>query len=64
MILNPSDRMSDTTDPTTGADGCVQLREVPEIGQHRIAAATSRFSRCAVFFFSRVALYTVSYRVP
>ena len=63
MFLNPLERMSDTTDSTTGADGCDQLPESLKF------ACTELEPRPRVFtlrrlFLSRVALYTVSYRVP
>ena len=57
VIFNPSDRKSDTTGSTTGAES----QNSPTPNWSRDLA----FSRCAVFFFfSRVALCTVSYRVP
>ena len=62
MIFNPLDRMSDTTDSTTGADGCDQLPESVKFACTELEPRPPVFTlRC---IFSRVALYTGSYRVP
>ena len=63
MILHPLDRMSDTTDSITGADGCDQLPESLKFAYTALEPRPHVFTlRC--LFFSRVALNTVSYRVP
>ena len=52
MISSPLDRMSDTIDSTTGADGCDQLPESLKIAYTELEPRPPRFYDALSFFLA------------